>query len=58
MVLDIDLSVGLIVLDCRSVRDMSVSFVGSIDQRDDQRHAENAMLRVRVQSTASRSWTT
>lgn len=49
---------SLVVLDCLSVRDMPVFLICSVDQRADQRHGENAMLRARVQSTASRLWAT
>jgi hypothetical protein len=52
MVLDIGLSVG------SAERDMPVFLMCSIDQRADQSHAQNTMLRARVQSTASRPWTT
>ncbi|CAH2398528.1 hypothetical protein MES4922_20150 [Mesorhizobium ventifaucium] len=37
---------------------MPVFLVCSIDQHGDQSHTENAILRARVQSTASRPWTT
>jgi hypothetical protein len=49
---------SLTVLDYPSARDMPVFLIWSIDQRADQSHAQNAKLRARVKSTASRPWTT
>ncbi|SJM28074.1 hypothetical protein BQ8482_110004 [Mesorhizobium delmotii] len=49
---------SLVVLDCLSVRDMPVFLICSVDQCRPETRGERYVEGARVQSTASRLWTT